>query len=140
MSKSAIKTKPNLVKVDDYIESLTFDRQMIAEQLIDIMEDITGEPPVMWGPTMVGFGTYHYSYASGQEADWFRIGFSARKGKTSLYLVDNAEAYVPELEKLEGKYSFGKSCIYLHKFDAINLDALRALIQKAYDDSKRVQP
>lgn len=133
---STIKTKPHAKKVSEYLKTLDFEREFVARQLIDIMREVTGEQPVMWGPTIVGFGTMRYRYASGKDAEWLRIGFSARKGKTSLYLTQEAEQYLPMLEELGVKYSIGKGCIYLHKFDDIDIDELRQLIGQAVEDSK----
>ena len=134
---ATLKTQPGKIKVDDYLESLPFDSQIIAHELIDIMQDVTGEAPVMWGSSIVGFGTLHYKYASGREADWLRIGFSSRKTKTSLYITYQAQQYQDELGKLGGKVSTGKGCIYLQKFDDIDRGELRKLIKKAYIDSKQ---
>lgn len=136
---SMIKTKPHAIEVSKYLKTLDFEREFVARQLIDIMTEVTGEPPVMWGTSIVGFGTMRYRYASGKEAEWLRIGFSARKGKTSLYITQEAEQYVPMLEDLGVKYSVGKGCIYLHKFDDIDLDELRQLIGQAVEDSREYE-
>lgn len=132
---SGIKTKPGEVQVEDFLEQLDASRQEEADVLIDIMEDITGKPPVMWGSSIVGFDTYHYKTKSGQEADWPIIAFSPRKGKMTLYITYEAEQYVPLVEGLGGKNSIGKGCIYLHKFGEVDQNKLRALIQRGYEDS-----
>lgn len=133
-----IKTKPGLVKVEDFIEKLGDEQQFDANTLIDIMEDVSGEAPLMWGSNIVGFGALRYKYASGRDVDWLRIGFSPRKGKMSLYLTNEAENYLPQLEKLGGKYSIGKGCIYIRKLSDVDEGKLRELIQQAYDDSKKL--
>ena len=133
-----IKTKPGLISVEDFIEKLSDDQQFDASELIDIMSDISGEEPVMWGANIVGFGKLVYKYASGRDVEWLRIGFSPRKGKISLYITTEAEQYIPELEQLGGKYKIGKGCIYIRKVSDVEEDKLKALIQKAYDDSKKL--
>jgi hypothetical protein len=133
-----IKTKPGMVTVESFLEKLDDERQFEANELIDIMSDVSGEPPVMWGTSIVGFGKMNYTYASGRQLEWLRIGFSPRKGKISLYLTVEAEKYIPQLEKLGGKYSIGKGCIYLRKVNDVDTDKLRALIEKTYEDSKKI--
>lgn len=130
-----IKTKPGEVEVEHFLEGLDAKRQEEADVLIDIMEDISGQPPVMWGKSIVGFDPFHYKSKSGMEGVWPRIGFSPRKGKISLYITFEAENYLPLIEDLGGKNSIGKGCIYLHKFDQIDQSKLRNLIQRAYDDA-----
>ncbi len=132
---SEIKTKPGEVEVEHFLEGLDAKRQEEADTLIDMMEDITGKPPVMWGSSIVGFDPFHYRSKSGSEGMWPRIGFSPRKGKISLYITFEAEEYLPLVEDLGGKNSIGKGCIYLHKFDQIDQTKLRALIQRGYEDS-----
>ena len=134
-----IKTKPGLVKVDDFIDKLGDEQQFDANMLIDIMEDVSGEAPVMWGSSIIGFGTLTYKYASGRKGDWLRIGFSPRKAKISLYITNEAENYVPQLEQLGVKYSIGKGCIYIRKLSDVDEGKLRELIQTAYNDTKKLK-
>jgi hypothetical protein len=133
-----IKTKPGVVSVESFLEKLDDEQQYEANTLIDIMTDVSGNPPVMWGASIVGFGKLTYKYASGRDVEWLRIGFSPRKGKLSLYITNEAEKYIPQLETLGGKYKIGKGCIYLRKLNDVNIDALRSLIQKAYDDTMKI--
>ncbi len=133
-----IKTKPGVIKVDDFIEKLNDDQQFDASELIDIMSDVSGEEPVMWGTSIVGFGKLTYKYASGRDVEWLRIGFSPRKGKISLYITMEAQQYTPELEQLGGKYKIGKGCIYIRKLADVQEDKLKVLIKKAYEDSKKL--
>lgn len=130
-----IKTKPGGVEVEHFLETLDATRQEEADTLIDIMESVSGKPPVMWGKSIVGFDPFHYKSKSGQEGDWPRIGFSPRKGKISLYITFDAENYLPFIEELGGKNSIGKGCIYIHKFEHTDKNKLQLLIQKAYEDS-----
>jgi hypothetical protein len=119
------KTKPGIATVESFIESLDEDRQFDATTLIDIMEDVSGEKAVLWGANIVGFGS---------QAGWPKIAFSPRKGKISLYLTNDAEKYIPQLEALEGKYQIGKGCMYIRKVGDVDSGQLRALIQATYDD------
>lgn len=130
----AIKTKPGEVEVERFLETLDARRLEEADALIDMMEDITGEPPIMWGKNIIGFDPFHYKSKSGQEGVWPRIGFSPRKGKISLYITMEAEQYLPLVEDLGGRNSIGKGCIYLHRFEQVDPTKLRALIQRAYED------
>ena len=104
------------------------------------MSEISGKPPVLWGSSIVGFDSYHYKSKSDQEADWPRIAFSPRKGKISLYVTNEAEQYLPIIEQLGGKTSIGKGCIYISKFEQVDITKLRHLIEQAYKDSFKLLP
>jgi hypothetical protein len=96
------------------------------------MRDITGEEPKMWGPTMVGFGSYHYRYASGHEGDTFLTGFSPRKSNLTLYVTSGFGAQEELMAKL-GKYKTGKSCLYIKRLDDIDRGLLRTLIERSVE-------
>ena len=81
----------------------------------------------MWGDSIVGFGTYHYKYASGREADWLQIGFSPRKQALTLYIMDGFEKYGELLNKL-GKYKTGKSCLYINKLEDVHIPVLKEIM------------
>lgn len=98
--------------------------------LLELMKALTGEPAVMWGPTKVGFGNFHYRGKS-SEGDWFHVGFSPRKQDLVLYLHCELEKQGALLEKL-GKHKIGKSCLYFKKFEDLHLPTLKKLINKAY--------
>ena len=91
------------------------------------MKEVTGLEPVMWGPSMVGFGDYHYKYASGHEGDCFLAGFSPRKGQFSLYFMAGLDRFASQLKKL-GKCKTGKGCLYVKKLEDIDLEVLREMI------------
>jgi len=93
-------------------------RNKTALQLIELMKKWSGFEPKMWGPTIVGFGSYHYKYASGHEGDSMIIGFSPRKNEFSLYVVAPDKDYSSLLDKL-GKYKMGKACIYFKKLSCL---------------------
>ena len=135
-----IKTKPGEYEVELFLEQLDAKRLEEADILIDIMTEVSGKPAVMWGKSIIGFDKYHYKSKSGQEADWPRIGFSPRKGKISLYVTSEAEQCLPLTEELGGKTSIGKGCIYISRFEDVDLSKLYKLIEQAYKDSIRLLP
>ena len=107
-------------------------RQEEGFLLLQMMEEITGEPPRMWGPSMIGFGQRHYVYASGRSGEWFRVGFSPRKAALSLYVLNAYEGEEPLLQQL-GKHKAGVGCLYVNKLADVDLQILRRLIVKAWE-------
>lgn len=130
--KNENKTKPTERDIVDFIASLPENRQADTEVLIKIMQDVSGEPPVLWGDRIIGFGKYHYKYPSGREGDWMQIGFAPGKAAISLYLTYNADKLTSEMEGL-GKFKTGKGCIYINKLADVDLDKLKALVEIAYE-------
>lgn len=122
------KTTETEVKVSDFIHSFVEKEQKKEDsfRLIELMRDWSGFEPRMWGPSIIGFGRYHYKYASGHEGDAPIIGFSPRKAAISLYVTGPGIDNKKDLEEL-GKYKMGKACIYANKLSDINLDALEKL-------------
>lgn len=107
------KTKPTKISVEAFLDSVTdAGKRADALALIDLMRSATGEKPVMWGPSIVGFGSYHYRYESGREGDSPIVGFSPRKAALVLYIVTGFLGAEPLLAKL-GKHTTGKSCFYV---------------------------
>jgi hypothetical protein len=94
------------------------------------MQAVSGQPPVMWGDGIVGFGSYHYKYASGREGDWFLTGFAARQQSLTLYIMAGFDQYDRLMEQL-GKYKIGKSCLYIKKLADIDEDVLKTLIEES---------
>ena len=125
------KTKVTDQNVDDFLATVDDRRREEAYRLIEMMRRVSGEPPRMWGPSMIGFGKYHYISKSKCEADWFKIGFSPRKAKISLYLSCDADEFADELAEL-GKHSRGKGCIYANKLDDIDMKVLEKIATTAY--------
>src|SRR5512139_1086624 len=110
-----LKTQRNKRSVTAFLKTISDEQQRHdALTLVDIMRKATKAEPVMWGSNIVGFGTYRYKYASGREGEWFLTGFSPRKQNLTLYITSGFEAYEPLLARL-GKYSTGKSCLYIKK-------------------------
>ena len=101
-----------------------------ARTVAGIMRDATGDEPRMWGPGIVGFGSYHYKYASGREGDWMLTGFSPRARNLTLYIMSGFREYEDLLARL-GKHKTGKSCLYVNKLDDVDLDVLRELVERS---------
>ncbi len=127
MAKSENKTKETEASVDAYIGAVADANQRAdAEKIRTLMERLSGEPAKLWGPSIIGFGSYHYKYDSGREGDMCRIGFSPRKGQTVLYLIDGFEGQ-PELMARLGKHKTGKSCLYVKRLSDIDETVLEEL-------------
>jgi hypothetical protein len=125
-----LKTKPTGVSVDSFLSGVADAQQREdAYKILAIMKEITGEPPKMWGPTMVGFGEFHYVYASGHEGDTFLTGFSPRKDALTLYFTAGLDQrFAASLKKL-GKVKRGKGCLYIKKLADVDLAVLREMIR-----------
>ena len=133
-----LKTKPNKQKVVDFL-NLIEDKQEREDSfsICEIMKSLSKDDPVMWGSSIVGFGTYHYKYASGREADWMKIGFSPRKQAITLYIMTGFDSYESLLKKL-GKYKTGKSCLYIKRLDDIDIEILKEIVKQSIEEiSKR---
>ncbi|WP_299193144.1 DUF1801 domain-containing protein [uncultured Erythrobacter sp.] len=144
--KSEAKTKPTAVSVAEFIEAVEpASKREDAKVLDALFRKVTGEAPQMWGPTIIGYGSYHYKYESGREGDWMRSGFSPRKAKHSLYLMgrycDEATGKKVDalLEKM-GKHTTGASCVYVNKLADIDLDVLEEIIGVCWGAMNRVYP
>jgi hypothetical protein len=123
--------------VSAYVASLSDEGQrQDAATLIALLRRITGHPPAMWGPGMIGFGSYHYRYASGREGDWFPVGFAPRKGKMTLYLMEGFAEYEALLQRL-GKHSTGKGCLYLRRLADVDLGVLEEIVRQSVSRTPR---
>ena len=126
-----LKTKKNDASVVDFLNSVENERRREDSfAVLKLMEEVTGEEPVMWGTSIVGFGSYHYKYASGREGDWMAIGFSPRKQSLTLYMMSGFSKYEEILIRL-GKYKTGKSCLYINRIEDIDIDVLTELIESS---------
>ncbi len=125
------KTTETEIAVTDFINSFVDNEQKKQDsfELIELMKKWSGFEPKMWGPTIVGFGSYHYKYASGHEGDSLLIGFSPRKNEFSLYIVAPDKDYSSLLDKL-GKYKMGKACIYFKKLSDLDCGILEAICKE----------
>ena len=108
-------------------------RRADCQTVLEIMKRVTGAEPKMWGSSIVGFGAYHYKYASGREGDWFVTGFSPRKQDLTLYLMGGFEKHAELMKKL-GKHKTGKGCLYIKTLDDIHLPTLKKLIRESARD------
>jgi hypothetical protein len=126
-----LKTKRNEKDVLAYLDEIE-DTKKRADclQILKLMQEVTGKPPEMWGDSIVGYGTYHYKYASGREGDWPLVGFSPRKQNITLYITSGFERYEALMQRL-GKHTTGKSCLYIKKIEDINLQTLRELVEQS---------
>lgn len=122
------KTQATSADVTAFIASVADETQRADAQVIAaMMERLSGAQPKMWGPSIIGFGRYHYKYDSGREGDSLRIGFSPRKGQTVLYLIDGYVGKEAQLARL-GKHKLGKSCLYIKRLSDVDMAVLEDMI------------
>jgi hypothetical protein len=139
MANSDNKTKPTDVTVSAFIAAIDSSaRRADAEVLLHIYSEVTGMAPVLWGPSIIGYGSYHYKYDSGREGDSCRAGFSPRKANLVLYLMsgysDSATgAKMATLRDRLGKHKTGASCLYINKLADVDIDVLREMIAVDFD-------
>ncbi|GJM33047.1 MAG: hypothetical protein DHS20C18_20480 [Saprospiraceae bacterium] len=128
-----LKTKKNDGSVEAFLNSVEDDKKREDSfAILEMMKEVTGEEPAMWGTSIIGFGSYHYKYASGQEGDWFKTGFSPRKQNLTMYIMPGFNRYEELMQQL-GKYKTGKACLYVKKLADIDTDILKELIKESYD-------
>ena len=126
-----LKTRVNDQSVTAFLDKVVDDqRRQDCYTILEMMKNATGAEPKMWGDSIVGFGSYHYKYATGREADWLLIGFSPRKQNLTLYFMTGFTDYEGILSRL-GKFTTGKGCLYIKKLDDVNLAALQELITQS---------
>jgi hypothetical protein len=126
-----LKTKRSGRSVEAFLRGVKdAKRQKDCRALVTLMRRVTGAKPQMWGPSIVGFGSYHYRYASGREGDFFLTGFSPRKQNLTLYIMPGFDGTQPLLKKL-GKHSTGSSCLYLKGLADVDQDALERLVERS---------
>lgn len=129
MAKADNKTKPTKKDVTDFLGQVEPEqKRKDCLAILEMMHQATQAEPKMWGDSIIGFGEYHYKYASGREGDWFLTGFSPRKQNISLYIMAGFKRYEELMSKL-GKYKTGKSCLYINKLADIDEAVLKELIQ-----------
>lgn len=128
-----VPTKASVTQFINAVENET--RRKDAKALLAMMKKLTGDRPVMWGPSIIGFGAYHYKYDSGREGDSLLVGFSPRKANMVLYVLGSLDPKDPLLGKL-GKYKRGRSCLYVNKLDDVDRGVLEKVIKKSYKNTK----
>jgi hypothetical protein len=130
------KTKATNASVEEFIHAIDDERKRNDSlAILEIMEEVTGLKAHMYGDTIIGFGSYHYKYASGHEGDAPLAGFSPRKQNLTVYFTGGFENYEEELKKL-GKHSLGKVCLYIKRLSDVDLPTLRAMIEKSFKLAK----
>ena len=123
------KTVATAKRVDKFIDAVENpQKQRDCQEMIALMREVTGHEPRMWGSSMVGFGTYHYRYASGREGEFFLTGFSPRKSALTIYVMPGFDRYEKPLQKL-GPHKTGKSCLYVKSLDVIDRGVLEGIIR-----------
>ena len=126
-----LKTKVTEASVEDFLNGVAdAKRRHDSLKILELMQEVTGAEPRMWGGNLVGFGSYHYKYASGREGEWMLTAFSPRKQNLTLYIMPGFARY-PELMSRLGKYKTGRSCLYINKLGDIDLATLRELIAQS---------
>jgi len=131
------KTKATDSSVDSYIDAIDDEiRRRDCRALAKLMAKVTKQKPKMWGPSIVGFGSYHYKYDSGREGDACLIGLSSRKGDISIYLTADFPGHDERLSRL-GKHKMGKACLYIRKLDDVDPKVLEKLVVGSFADSQR---
>ena len=135
-----MKTTQNEKSVTKFLKNVENDRRREdGFEVLKLMQEVTSLEPKMWGDSIVGFGSYHYKYASGREGDWMLIGFSPRKQNMTLYIMDGFDEYDKLLSKL-GKHKTGKSCLYINKLEDVDMGVLELLVKKSVEHMKKTNP
>ena len=138
MAKYEPKTKQTKKSVAQFLNAVPDEqRKKDAKLIVKEMEKIAGVKPKMWGSSIVGFGTYHYVYKSGQEGDWPVIGFSPRSQNLTIYIMPGFKTYTEELKKL-GPHTSSVSCLYIKKLDDIHMPTLRKIMRDSIRRMKKM--
>lgn len=134
------RTKVTEVSVADFIAAVENpQRRADAEVACALLEEVSGEPPKMWGPSIIGFGRYHYRYDSGHEGEAPRIGFSPRKAQTVLYVLGGFEGQDDLVARL-GKVKTSVACLYVNRLDQIDMDVLREMAVRSLAENRKRYP
>ncbi len=133
------KTKPSKISVAGFVAKQPESIRADTRALIDMMEELSGAPPVLWGSSIIGFGRYTYVYASGKSGDWPIIGLSPRKKNLVVYLMSGFEGGDKLLAKL-GKHKMGKSCLYVQRLSDLHIPTLKSLMKKSIAAMKKKYP
>ena len=138
MAKNAeLKTKVNNANVESFLNAVKDEAvRKDCFEIMKMMKQVTKEEPKMWGPTIVGFGSYHYKGKSGREGDWMLIGFSPRKQNLTLYLTGGFDTHADLLKTL-GKFTTSVGCLYIKTLDDVDKKVLKALLQASVKKMKQ---
>jgi hypothetical protein len=135
---TALKTQRNAGSVKQFLDKVPDERRRDDARAVSaLMEDVTGEKPTMWGTSMVGFGSYHYKYESGQEGDWPLVAFAPRKDSLTLYIMPGFKEYSGLLDKL-GKHKTGRSCLYIKSLEDVHVPTLKTLVRQSVKHMKKI--
>ncbi len=135
-----LKTRENDGDVLAFLNAVPDEgKQADARRVMAIMREVTGEEPRLWGDNIVGYGHYHYKYASGREGDWFLTGFSPRKANLTLYITSGFEQF-EDLRARLGKHTVGKSCLYVKRLSDLDETTLRELIGRSVEHMRATNP
>lgn len=135
-----LKTQKNAASAADFIASIPdVAKRADSEALLTLMKEITGDEPAMWGGSIVGFGAYSYTYASGRGGEWFQVGFSPRKQNLTLYIMAGFDPHDALLSRL-GKHKIGKSCLYINKLADVDRGVLRELVSRSVEHIRATNP
>jgi hypothetical protein len=134
-----IKTKKTTASVENFLSAIDDEkRRDDCYAVLNLMQSITKSEPAMWGPSIVGFGTWHYVYASGQEGDWPLAAFSPRKQNLTIYMMAGFEKYTDLMRELGSNYKTSKACLYVKRLDDLHLPTLKKLIKISIQDAKKL--
>lgn len=135
--KSENKTKATAASVEDFLAGVSDEQKRSdADKLVALMKRITKQDPQMWGPSIIGFDSYHYRYDSGREGDMCALGFSPRKDSLSVYVLNGLDRYADKLEKL-GPHRTGKSCLYIKRLSDVDMKVLEEILRSSYTYVKK---
>lgn len=134
-----LKTKVTNASVTTFLDGIADERKKRdCFALVAMMKAATKAKPEMWGPSIVGFGRFTYTYPNGKDAEWFVVGFSPRKANLTLYIMPGVERYADLLKKL-GRHTTGKSCLYVRTLDDLHLPTLKAMVKTAFKEMPKVR-
>lgn len=129
---SDLKTTETAVSANEYISQIEDEaRQNDAREVLRLFEEVTGQPAIMWGPSIIGFGKYAYTYDSGHSGEMCKTGFSPRKRELVFYVVNGFEGFEALLAKL-GKHKHGKSCLYIKRLSDVDINVVRQIVEQSY--------
>ncbi|MAT34450.1 MAG: hypothetical protein CMK06_04820 [Ponticaulis sp.] len=140
MGTSENKTQPTDVTPESFVAAVEHPvRRADGETLLEVFAEVTGLKPRMWGPSIIGYGRYHYEYESGREGEFLMTGFSPRKAKIVVYVMPGYTDRSAILDRL-GKHKLGKSCLYINKLADVDMDVLKELIAAGFEEMKTLYP
>ncbi len=128
-----LKTKKNDADVEAFLDGIENEkRRADCRAVVALMANVTGEPPAMWGDSIIGFGSYHYRYSTGREGDWMATGVSPRKQNLTVYIMTGFPRHEELMKKL-GRYTTGKSCLYIKKLEDVDSGVLQELVRESFE-------